>query len=337
MEKIINEKVKENLKIKNLMVKLNQVTSKNIGRVIYALFLLTILESLCTSVFLIPAIKITSGTPMSAFTEMGIGPAAVKIIFFLLLFLAVTLWITFQFGFTIMLLRMTRGENANLGFIFMGFRRFNPAGKVILCFSGIAAAVSIIARFISKFIFKITGTTLSNVLSSPEAENAAGDADIQAISQEIIFQAGFFSGILIILCLIVFIHFAFVFHLHFDNPDKSVKELFTESFNMMRGNFFRLIGLALRAGGKNLLIAVVFAVITVFLPSEKPGISVLAFLLDLGYFINLYSALVKFYFAVPVLYNALTAPDAAPDSSAPLLSIEQAAEDVSKDENADSN
>lgn len=307
--------------IKNLMVKMNQACAKYMGKVIYTLFLLTLLESLCSFVFLFPAIKIFSDAQQA----QAIGSLQTKIIFFALLFAALVVWLTFQFGFAIMLLRMVRNENTNLGFLFMGFRKFNPAGKVIVSFAAIISAVGIATRFITKALFAKLWPVVEDAFKTASAEiqaaesaaepagnaassSGAADSILPFAPEEaasIFFESGLFAGIFFLLAFIVLAHFAFVFQLHFDKPSVKVGGLFKESLRMMKGNVFRLIGFALCAGGKNLLIAIVFAVIVSFIPEEKAGLSILVFLFDLAYFINLYTALVKFYFAVPVMYEAV--------------------------------
>lgn len=328
------------------MVKMNQACSKNIGQVIYTLFLLTLLESLVSGLIVFSGIKIFSD---AAGTSAEIQS---KIIFFALIFVAITVWLTFQFGFAIMLLRMTRNEKTNLGFLFMGFRKFNPAGKVILSLAAIISAAAVAARFIAKAIFSkvfplfkdffggiasgmaeaaeqaaaqaansaaeaassiSAAADATNAVSSGILDSAGAAASITPLSAEetleIIFQAASFSLFFFLIAFVVVIHFAFVFHLHFDNPSWKVSKIFSQSFKMMKGKVFKLIGFALRAGGKNLLVAIVFAVLATFLPGEKAGLSILVFIFDLAYFINLYTALVKFYFTVPVLYEAILHED----------------------------
>lgn len=342
--------------IKNLMVKLNQTCSKNIGQVIYTLFLLTLLESLVSGVIVFPGIKIFSD---AAGTSAEIQA---KIIFFALIFAAIAVWLTFQFGFAIMLLRMTRNEKTNLGFLFMGFRKFNPAGKVILSLAAIISAAAVVARFIAKAIFSkafpffkdfFGGIASGMADAAAEAASSASDAanavsggnlldsagaaaSVAPLSAEetleIIFQAASFSLIFFLIAFVVIIHFAFVFHLHFDNPGWKISKIFSQSFKMMKGKVFKLIGLALCAGGKNLLVAIVFALLATFLPAEKAGLSILVFIFDLAYFINLYTALVKFYFTVPVLYEAILHEDSNGEIN-PTLKIPLEI----RNDNADSN
>ncbi|MBQ0052363.1 MAG: hypothetical protein KBT11_09940 [Treponema sp.] len=271
------------------MVRLNQVTNKNVGKVIYALFLMTIIESLCTAVFITPAMMLFQREEFTMQT---------RIVSLVLLFAATIVYLTFQFGFAIMLLRLVRNEKSNLGYIFMGFRRFNYAGKIIFAFGVILGIIALVVRFIAKTV----SVALFNSMVEMEIPT---DEGTQAI-----LQLGAFAAIFFLLSFIVLIHFAFVFHLHFDNPKLGVMELFKRSAVMMNKKVFKLIGFALRAGGRNLLIAIVFALLVTFMPGdkEKGSLSILTFLFDLVYFINLYTALVKFYFTVPVMYEAILHP-----------------------------
>ncbi len=334
---------------------MNQACSKNIAQVIYTLFLLTLLESLVSGVIVFPGIKIFSD---AAGTSAEIQA---KIIFFALIFAAITVWLTFQFGFAIMLLRMARNEKTNLGFLFMGFRKFNPAGKVILSLAAIISAAAVVARFIAKAIFskvfplfKDFFSEIASGMAGAQAASSVSESATNAVSGgnlldsagaaasitplsaeetlEIIFQAASFSLIFFLIAFVVVIHFAFVFHLHFDNPNWKISKIFSQSFRMMKGKVFKLIGFALRAGGKNLLVAVVFAILATFLPGEKAGLSILVFIFDLAYFINLYTALVKFYFTVPVLYEAILHEDSNGEIN-PTLKIPLEI----RNDNADSN
>ena len=115
-----------------------------------------------------------------------------------------------------------------------------------------------------------------------------------------------FLLILFVLSLFVLIRFVFVFQLHFDNPSLKVLAVFRKSAELMQGQIFRLILFALRAGGKQLAIAFFLALIVNFFPEEKhSGLSVLVFLLDIAYFVNFYTALVRIYLTVPVLYEEI--------------------------------
>lgn len=301
---------------------MNQACSKYMGKVIYTLFVLMLLESMCSFIFLFPAIRIFSSGGQAGLSFTPLAKAAL----FLILFAVLVVWLTFQFGFAVMLLRMARNEKVNLGFLFMGFRKFNPAGKVILSFAAIISALGIVSRFMTKAVFARLWPVFSaglKEIGEAEGAAAAGGADVASSSgaagqlfslssedaASVLFESGLFAGIFFLLVIIVLIHFVFVFQLHFDKPSEKTRDLFKESYNMMRGNVFRLIGFALRAGGKNLVIAVAFALLVSFIPQDIAGLSVLVFVFDLIYFINLYTALVKFYFTVPLMYEQIRSGD----------------------------
>ncbi|MBR4598776.1 MAG: hypothetical protein IKO39_01835 [Treponema sp.] len=286
------------------MVKLNQVFSQYLGKIMYALFLISILETLASFILLSPALKLASS---------GANPALAKVETLVLAFLAIFVWLTFQFGFAVMLLKMTRREYTNLGFIFIGFRRLNPAGKIIGAFAGLIAILALIARFAARFIFlkirpdfSFEMPALSSLQTAEQVSESAPELISSAASDTLLFVA-IFLGILLLLGLFVLIRFVFVFQLHFDNPSMPVLQLFKKSAGMMRKNVLRLILFALRAGGKQLAIAIILAILVTFIPEEKnSGLSVLTFILDMVYFINMYTAMIRIYLTVPVMYNENT-------------------------------
>lgn len=292
------------MNIKHLMVKLNQVFSQYLGKIMYALFLISILETLASFILLSPALKLASS---------GANPALAKVETLVLAFLAIFVWLTFQFGFAVMLLKMTRREYTNLGFIFIGFRRLNPAGKIIGAFAGLIAILALIARFAARFIFlkirpdfSFEMPALSSLQTAEQVSESAPELISSAASDTLLFVA-IFLGILLILGLFVLIRFVFVFQLHFDNPSMPVLQLFKKSAGMMRKNVLRLILFALRAGGKQLAIAIILAILVTFIPEDKnSGLSVLTFILDMVYFINMYTAMIRIYLTVPVMYNENT-------------------------------
>ncbi len=292
------------MNIKHLMVKLNQVFSQYLGKIMYALFLISILETLASFILLSPALKLASS---------GANPALAKVETLVLAFLAIFVWLTFQFGFAVMLLKMTRREYTNLGFIFIGFRRLNPAGKIIGAFAGLIAILALIARFAARFIFlkikpdfSFEMPALSSLQTAEQVSESAPELISSAASDTLLFVA-IFLGILLLLGLFVLIRFVFVFQLHFDNPSMPVLQLFKKSAGMMRKNVLRLILFALRAGGKQLAIAIILAILVTFIPEDKnSGLSVLTFILDMVYFINMYTAMIRIYLTVPVMYNENT-------------------------------
>lgn len=285
--------------IKRLMVKLNQISSQNLGKIMYALLFMSILDTLASFVILSPVMRMV---------QNGVSTIALRTGTFILAFLAICVWLTFQFGFAVMLLQMTRRKNTNLGFIFIGFKRFNPAGKIIVSFGALIALLAVIARFIAKFIFfKIYPDFSFATPSIEDLQAASENAELlsQSATQTLLF-IGLFLLILFVLALAVLIRFVFVFHLHFDNPSMRVISLFRKSAELMQKNVFRLILFALKSGGKQLAIAIVLAAIGNFIPETKnSGLSVFVFLLNIAYFVNFYTAMVRIYLTVPTLYEEI--------------------------------
>lgn len=291
--------------IKHLMLKLNQISSQYLGKIMYGLFLISILETLASFAILSPVMRLMAN---------GTNPSIVKIETLLFAFLAICVWLTFQFGFAIMLLKMTRREYTNLGFIFIGFRRLNPALKVISAFGALIALLSLIARFITKFIFYKMNPDFSpdkiDLSALQNADQIAGQPELlSTLATDMLTLIAIFLGVLFVLALFLLIRFVFVFQLHFDNPSMPIIQLFKKSWQMMHKNVFKLILFALRSGGKQLFIAVFLAVLVNFIPESKnSGLSVLVFIIDMIYFINLYTAMVRIYLTVPVMYEEILHP-----------------------------
>lgn len=287
------------MNIKHLMVKLNQVFSQYLGKIMYALFLISILDTFLSFIILSPVMRMV---------QNGVSMSVLKTGTFFLAFVAIVVWLTLQFGFSVMLLQMTRRHNTNLGFIFIGFKHFNPAGKIIASFAAFIALLAVIARFIAKFVFLKIYPDFS--FSAPDIENLKAISEntelfSQAASQTLLFIA-LFLLILFILGLCLLIRFVFVFQLHFDNPKMNVISLFRKSASLMHKNVLLLILFALRAGGKQFLAAVALATIVNFLPENKlTGLSVISFLLNIAYLVNFYTAMIRVYLTVPVLYEEI--------------------------------
>ena len=209
---------------------------------------------------------------------------------------------------------MTRREYTNLGFIFIGFRRLNPAGKIIGAFGGLIAILALISRFATKFIFqKINPDFVFSMPDISSLQDAGQIADqpevISTMAIDMLLFVAIFLAVLFILGLFVLIRFVFVFQLHFDNPSMSIPKLFKKSWQMMHKNVFKLILFALRAGGKQLFIAIFLAILVNFIPESKnSGLSILTFIIDMIYFINMYTAMIRIYLTVPVLYEEILNP-----------------------------
>ena len=176
------------------------------------------------------------------------------------------------------------------------------------------AILSLVARFVTKFIFYKINPDFSfdkiDLSALQNADQIAGQPELlSSVVVDMLTLVGIFLGVLFVLGLFVLIRFVFVFQLHFDNPSMPLLQLFKKSSLMMHKNVFRLILFALRAGGKQLFIAVFLAVIVNFIPESKTsGLSVLVFIIDMIYFINMYTAMVRIYLTVPVMYEEILHP-----------------------------
>ena len=285
---------------KRLMVKLNQIYSQNGGKIFYGLFLMMVLESLASVVIFSSFMNLLAG---------GVAGGSTNFLTFIFAFLVIFVWLCLQFGFAVMLLKMTRREYSNLGFLFLAFRRLNPAGKVISAFAFIFVIITFLSRFLAKTIFlKIRPDftfSLPSLSSLQKAEPGPETEEmLSTLPSDFLFFLLLFIGILFLLSLFVLLRYAFVFHLHFDNPYWSLPNLFRQSRRMMRGNSLRLILFALKAGGKQLAIALGLLILVNLIPEAKhSGLSLLVFFLDMAYFINLCTALTRIYLTVPLLYE----------------------------------
>ena len=311
-----------------MLVKLNQISTQYLGKIMVAFFLMSILEAIVSSTILSPAMNIM---------RQGGSGYAVKSAVLFLCFVSICIFLTFQFGFSVMLLKMSRREYTDLGFLFIGFRRFNPAGKVVIAFALLLSALSVISAFIARFVFlklkpdfsfdmeKISEMDISELQASSEKMS---DFLSQAVMDVTAF-IGLFLLILFLFFLLILLRFIFVFQLHFDNPRDSVFALFKRSGQMMHKKLFKFILFAIKAGGKQLLVAVVLTLVVSFIPAAPAsGLSVLVFLLNLICFFNFYTAVLRIYLTVPVMYNWILNPS-EPDEE-PVLEISESGENEEK-------
>lgn len=274
----------------------------------YALLLVSILETL--SVFALSALLARSpGQPSmgAGILSLALAQAYATAGSFLTWFVLAT----FQFGFSIMLLQFCRRKHANLGYILLGFKKINPAGKITAAIAAFLAALSLIARILANVVFaRVDFSALKESLSLAVAE-VSKDAPIMFRAENIdaLITTAIASLFLAIFALLTLPHLIFVFHLHFDNPEMRTAALFRKSACLMRGKVFLLVRFALRAGGKPLLVAFVLAALAAVIPGGKNApVSLLVFILDIAYFINFYTAIIRIHLTVPVLYDEIVSP-----------------------------
>ena len=321
--------------IKQLLIKLNQTVRPNMGNALFALFLTLICETLLSMVFAVPAMMMVTH-----------NPALNQVIFSLLmLFCALIVWLLFQYGFHILILRMVRHEYVTLGYVFYGFRKIRRLLPLMLTIATLVSVLTLTLVSGSRIIVAKTGLSdavakeMENVESQTEssqaksmpAENTQAEST-QTIAENAdqsensplssaqdqtmhraVRQIGLTTAVYALLILVVFIRFAFVFYLHFDNSDDGLLSLFKKSARLMHKNCLRLIRLMLGAGGKNLVIALLTFILTMMISTEnrnggRGGLSVALMLFNFVYFVNAYTALLKMYFALPILYTDALQP-----------------------------
>jgi len=291
---------------KELKSSLNQVLNRNKGKIVYSLFLMTILETVITSVLMLPILKHSVSGTMN----------------YLLSAITFAIFLLFQFGFATILLRMTRDEFVTLGFLFYGFKKPKLSFGVVFGFLVLAGLVLVSSRFLyfSVFeniinnLFDSVKETVENEPSIQQTFNMLQNANaidtinnatetskllLQITVPTILFAAIYFFGILI--------PFAFTFHFKLDNPKKSVLFAMKKSLLLIFSNFnyFRLVGFSLSCAGKKLIITIIIGFIISFLSSAK-SLGVLVMILEFTYFLNAYAALIRIYVSIPVFYYGMT-------------------------------
>ena len=306
------------------MVRLNQAVRPNMGNALFALFLTLFGETILGVLFAVPAMKIV-GQEGALFNELFFAA--------ILVFCALLVWLLFQYGFHILVLRMVRKEYVTLGYVFYGFKTIRKTLPLMLTIGMVVAAltVAVVAGgriFVAKtgldatIAEQIAPSTTETVPSTEPSSDAAisSDADVLPATDHsdllngLLKQTAVLLAVYFLLLAVTFIRFVFVFYLHFDNPADSVFRLFQKSARLMRKNVFRLIRLVICAGGRNLLIAAVAFGATMIIPatgesgSGRGGLSIFVMLLNFVYFVNAYTALLRMYFAFPILYTDLIQP-----------------------------
>ena len=287
-----------NSPIKELLVKLNQVVRPNMGNALFALFLTLICETIFGMILAAPAMLLISrneGTNQMIFAYM-------------LFFCALIVWLLFQYGFHILILRMVRHEYVTLGYVFFGFKKIKKVLPLILTIAVMLAALTVAIVAGGRIALAKSG------IAASLAKGAEAVAENPDLTDRLFKGAGILLAVYAILFVIIFIRFAFVFYLHFDNPDDGLLSLFKKSARLMKKNCFRLIHLMLTAGGRNLLTAIAIFILSSVMANGKKaggggGLSILLLLLNFIYFINAYTAILKMYFALPVLYTDALQPN----------------------------
>ena len=313
----LHEKKQEKRSGRKLLMKtLNQVALQNLGKALVSLFFMALCQTFCFSLLV---------TPLSlGLFRRGLSPAALQLASLVLLFLLFALWALFQYGFFVLLLRMVRREYVTLGFIFYGFKRLKKALPVALVYALVLLALS------GAFLFVLLSFTsfpdqLADLLRSvagsaqalPDAASAAGDpaaapAAGRAAGASLPFDwrsPACFGGFALLLVFSL-LQLAFLIPAMHDEPASSLASALRTNRRLLRKRRLLLLGLMLRSGGRFLLIALLALVLqaglTTFASPDRHGLAKL--LLNFIYLINGYTAILRMYFALPVLYEDARRP-----------------------------
>lgn len=266
------------MKNKELIVKFAPVARKNLNKTFFTLFIIVILESLCSALFVGTSLLLNSMQDSFAVTFFS----------YALMFCEVFFWFLILSGFATMLLRMARDEFVTIGFLFYGFRRFKqfaPAAFLYTLLTGISAAV------VAGTMYFITKSNLDFIvnLESKFGENT------------FLYLLIIFSFILVFLLIFPQV---FLFFLKYDNPNRSVFSLAFLSSRLLFKNIFKFIGFVFMAGGRNLILAAFY-----FAAAQKGGaVQFFSLIFVFLYFINFYKALSLMSLAVPFFYENLRQP-----------------------------
>ncbi|MBQ6780763.1 MAG: hypothetical protein IJP62_05980 [Treponema sp.] len=316
--------------IKQLLVRLNQTVRANMGNALFALFLTLICETVLGMIFVAPATMIVTRSTSTLNDMIFAG---------ILLFCALVIWLLFQYGFHVLILRMTRRQYVTIGYVFYGFKKFKQTIPHILTLAVMVVALTlafstgsrvVMSKLNEKKAISAELTTDNTTLTAPKtdfsaasAENPKADADSSSkesddenllssdranLLNDILKQTGILLAVYLLLVVIVFIRFSFVFYLHFDNPSANAFFLLKKSAMLMHKNALRLIALIIRAGGHNLIVAVAAFFLTLAISAtnkdgSRSGLSIAVLLFNFIYFVNAYTALLRMYFAFPVMYT----------------------------------
>ncbi|MBQ5537363.1 MULTISPECIES: hypothetical protein [Treponema] len=259
-----------------MMATLESVAKRNMGKMVYTLFLMIILQSVAASALLFAVLGFEIRT--GAFYALEIVAAVVTL--------------SLHFGFATVLLRMVRDEFVTLGFLFHGFRKPRLSLPVVVPFLIVLAAVFFASD-------AIVSNAARDFLAERSGESAM-DALFRAVSVRVLAFA-------LLAFVFAALPFAFAFFFRIDNPQKTGIWAMWKSLRLSvsRANFIRLIVFAVKAAGTRLAVAIILSVIISFL-SQVKSLGILVMILDFVYFLNAYTAAIRILLSVAVMYDSLT-------------------------------
>lgn len=265
------------LNVKALTEKLNFVATKNLGKVFFAMFLMIMVESLVSGVVVFALVRISSVENLTSLY---------KAIILGITFILSTISFLFQTGLLVLTLKMVREEFVTIGFVFYGFRKIKK-------FLPLALINSLLVSFIFG-IYKLISFLLKPQLKMLEDKFG------------LVVLVSIFIGIILLSVLFVLVNFIFVTQIKYDNPEMNAFKCFVKSFVLMKGNVFRFFSFVIRSCGINLVLALFYFGMSLSMNSVKNNFSsILSFVFDFLYFINIYKAAGRLYFTFPIAYTSL--------------------------------
>lgn len=265
------------LNVKALTEKLNFVATKNLGKVFFAMFLMIMVESLVSGVVVFALVRISSVENLTSLY---------KIVMLGIAFILSTISFLFQTGLLVLTLKMVREEFVTIGFVFYGFRKIKK-------FLPLALINSLLVSFIFG-IYKLISFLLKPQLKMLEDKFG------------LVVLVSIFIGIILLSILFVLVNFIFVTQIKYDNPEMNAFKCFVKSFVLMKGNVFRFFSFVIRSCGINLVLALFYFGMSLSMNSVKNNFSsILSFVFDFLYFINIYKAAGRLYFTFPIAYTSL--------------------------------
>ena len=266
--------------LKQMTEKLSLVLQKNFRNAFSTVFIMMIIESIGSALFLAPMMYFSITEKTTPLT-MGIS--------YVLLAAGIICWFLLQAGAFVLFLRMVRGDYVSIGFLFYGFRKFKQFIGSAVFFAGLAAFVTVIIRFVLHF-----------TKDRPYDVLAFLDKHFGEIHSILVIAV-----VLLLLAVIISIRFLFLFFVRYDNPETGTFKSAGIAARQIRKKIFLLIRFVLKASARHLVLAAFyFAASTYFgLKTESTIQSIANFLFGFLYLLNLYKALVMAYFATATFYD----------------------------------
>lgn len=253
---------------------------KYLGRIFISVLLVSLLEFFNSTVF-------TAGAGWF-FTRISESPYYHTCG---LILLACGIFVLFliQSGFSVMLLRMARDQFVTIGYVFYSFRKFKKMGSAALFITSIFVLISAAVRFCVKTFLKDDSAAM-NFLVSRLGESGP------------LFVV---SGITLFLMFLAFYILIFLFPAKYDNPDKSVFQCAAISRRIVFRYFFKFPGFVLRVCGSNLILALLYGGMSLYMAesSVSPFVYLFSIVFSFLYFINLLKAYSLASLSVPVFYQ----------------------------------